>query len=120
MNAETFNSRFPVGTPVLAYPACRPEDCPNDKRLVTRTRSEAQVLGGHADVVWVEGYSSCIALSHVDVVTEAEYERLAEARAAWRWLTEGKRGADDEQAEPSHADPCRWPSSPDCTCGGAS
>jgi hypothetical protein len=81
MNAETFNSRYPVGTPVFAYPACRPEDCPNDKRLVTRTRSEAQVLGGHTDVVWVEDYSSCIALSHVDVVTEAEHEAAKLAAA---------------------------------------
>lgn len=70
MSAETFNARFPVGTLVFAYPACRPEDCPSDRRLVTRTRSEASVLGGHTDVVWVEDYSSCIALTHVDPVSE--------------------------------------------------
>lgn len=68
MNAAEFNSRYPVGTPVLAYPGCRPEDCPNDRRLVTRTRSVARVLGGHTDVVWVEDYSACIALTHIDVI----------------------------------------------------
>lgn len=70
MNAAEFNARFPVGTPVIAYPACRPEDCPNDPRLITRTRSEAQVLGGHTDVVWVEGHGACIALTHIDVIDE--------------------------------------------------
>jgi hypothetical protein len=83
MNAAEFNALYEVGTPVFAYPGCRPEDHPNDKRLVTRTRSEAQVLGGHTAVVWVEDYSSCIALSHVDVVSEDEWKsaRLADAVA---------------------------------------
>ncbi|MFI1485675.1 hypothetical protein [Streptomyces sp. NPDC020747] len=84
MNAETFNSRYPVGTPVVAYPACRPEDHPGDRRLITRTRSKAQVLGGHTDVVWVDGHSACIALSHVDPVSEDEFKaaRAAETAAA--------------------------------------
>ncbi|MFE9432912.1 hypothetical protein [Streptomyces sp. NPDC006640] len=81
MNAETFNARYPVGTPVFAYPGARPEDIPSATRLVTRTRSEAQVLGGHTDVVWVEGHGACIALSHVDVITEAEYETAQLAAA---------------------------------------
>jgi len=81
VNAETFNSRHKVGTPVFAYPGCRPEDAPSDRRLVTRTRSVAQVLGGHTDVVWVDGYSSCIALSHVDVVSESVYEAAKLAAA---------------------------------------
>ncbi len=67
MNASEFNARYPVGTPVYAYPGCRPEDDPNDEQLVTQTRSKAEVLGGHTDVVWVHGHSACIALSHVDV-----------------------------------------------------
>jgi hypothetical protein len=75
MNAETFNSRYPVGTPVFAYPGCRPEDCPNDERLVTRTRSDAQVLGGHTDVVWVDGHGACISLTHVDPVSTEEWEK---------------------------------------------
>ena len=73
MNAETFNSRYPVGTPVFAYPGAPPELLPNEPRLVTRTRRKASVLGGHTDVVWVDGHSACIALSHVDVVSETVY-----------------------------------------------
>lgn len=90
MNAETFNSLHKVGTPVFAYPACRPEDCPNDPRLVTRTRSKAERLGGHTAVVWVDDYSSCIALSHVDVVTEEQWEaaKAADAEAAKAKLAE--------------------------------
>ncbi|BBC30068.1 hypothetical protein SGFS_013620 [Streptomyces graminofaciens] len=84
MNAAEFNALYPVGTPVLAYPGARPEDDSNDERLITRTRSRASVLGGHTDVVWVEGHSACIALSHVDVVSESVFEAalLANAVAA--------------------------------------
>ncbi|MFJ1827372.1 hypothetical protein [Streptomyces sp. NPDC088178] len=66
MTAEQWNERYPIGTPVTAYPGCRPEDDPNDERLVTRTRSKAEVLGGHTDVVWVDGHGACIALTHID------------------------------------------------------
>ncbi|MFJ6566545.1 hypothetical protein ACIQNU_03940 [Streptomyces sp. NPDC091292] len=66
MNAAEFNARYPVGTPVLAYPGVRPEDDQNAERLITRTRSKAEVLGGHTDVVWVDGHGACIALTHVD------------------------------------------------------
>lgn len=81
MNAEEFNVLHPVGTPVFAYPVCRPEDCPNDPRLVTRTRSKAERLGGHTDVVWVDGYSSCIAFTHIDVVSEDEWAAAKTAEA---------------------------------------
>lgn len=63
---ERWNAQYPVGTPVTAYPGCRPEDDPKCTRLVTRTRSAASVLGGHTAVVWVDGHSSCISLTHVD------------------------------------------------------
>lgn len=82
MNAEEFNSRYPVGTPVFAYPGARREDVPSARRLVTRTRTAASVLGGHTDVVWVEDYSSCIALSHVDPVSASVWEAAREADAA--------------------------------------
>ena len=81
MNAETFNALYEVGIPVFAYPGARPEDFPNDRRLVTRTRSKATVLGGHTDVVWVDGHSACIALTHVDVVTEDEWKVAQTAEA---------------------------------------
>ncbi|MFE9432409.1 hypothetical protein ACFYNA_15625 [Streptomyces sp. NPDC006640] len=67
MNAETFNARYPIGTPVVAYPGARPEDDSKATGLVTFTRSEAQLFCGHTDVVWVEGHGACIALTHVDV-----------------------------------------------------
>ena len=86
MNAETFNALYEVGAPVFAYPGARPEDFPKATRLVTRTRSKATVLGGHTDVVWVDGHSACIALSHVDVVTEDEWEAAKEADALVRAL----------------------------------
>ena len=79
MNADEFNAAHPVGTPVFAYPGARPEDIPSTRRLVTRTRSRAEVLGGHTDVVWVDGHDSCIALSHVDVVSEDEWEKAKAA-----------------------------------------
>jgi hypothetical protein len=72
VNADQFNARYPIGTPVVAYPGARPEDASNGERLITRTRSKAEVLGGHTDVVWVDGHDACIALTHVDVVTAAE------------------------------------------------
>lgn len=65
-----FNRLYPVGTPVTAYPGARPEfdkDC--TQRLDTVTRSRANVLEGHTAVVWVDGYSSCIQLSHIDIRT---------------------------------------------------
>jgi hypothetical protein len=91
VNAEEFNARYPVGTPVIAYPFVRPDDPvairyreavaaglprkPEDDpciRLVTRTRSRAEVLGGHTDVVWVDGHGACITLTHIDVRGGAE------------------------------------------------
>lgn len=68
MTAEQWNKLYPIGTLVTAYPGCRPEDDPHDERLITRTRSKAEVLCD-TDVVWVEGHSACIALSHVDPIS---------------------------------------------------
>jgi hypothetical protein len=65
--AARFNAANPVGAAVVAYPGVRPEDDPNDERIVTTTRSRATVLGGHTAVVWVHGHGACIALTHIDV-----------------------------------------------------
>ncbi|WP_432077751.1 hypothetical protein [Streptomyces sp. YPW6] len=65
-DADRWNAQYPVGTAVFAYPGCRPEDDPKGTQLTTRTRSESSVLGGHTAVVWVEGHSACISLTHVD------------------------------------------------------
>ncbi|KUJ70581.1 hypothetical protein ACZ90_02520 [Streptomyces albus subsp. albus] len=66
VTADRWNAQYPVGTPVYAYPGCRPEDDSKCTRLTTRTRSAASVLGGHTAVVWVEGHSAYISLTHVD------------------------------------------------------
>jgi hypothetical protein len=79
MNAEQWNALYPVGTLVFAYPGARPEDDANDERLVTRTRSRASLLGGHTDVVWVDGHSACISLTHVDPVSESMWKAAKQA-----------------------------------------
>lgn len=79
MNADEFNALYPVGTPVIAYPGCRPVDDSSAERLVTRTRSKAELLGGHTPVVWVEGHGACIALTHVDVFRAFDSSPLASA-----------------------------------------
>ncbi|WP_327592493.1 hypothetical protein [Streptomyces chartreusis] len=63
-NAHQFNTRYPIGTPVTAYPAARPEDDPNADRLETTTRSEAFTFAG-TPVVMVDRYER-IALTHID------------------------------------------------------
>ena len=80
VQVDAWNLAHPIGTPVVAYPGGRPEDFPNDPRIVTSTRSKATVLGGHTAVVWVHGHSACIALSHIDVRTAATPGELAEMR----------------------------------------
>lgn len=107
---DDFNARYPVGTPVVAYPGCRPEDCPSDERLVARTRSVAQVLGGHTDVVWVDGHSACIALTHVDPFRATDTS--PEASAA-RWVPNNPNPlCRDFQPQPEPAEfwcaNCRW------------
>jgi hypothetical protein len=82
VNAETFNSLHPVGTPVLAYPGCRPVDDPGCEVLITRTRSKAQQAAGGDHVVWVDGHGAYIVLTHVDAVTEEEWEQARVDRDA--------------------------------------
>lgn len=82
MNAAEFNTRHPIGTPVFAYTGFRPEDDANARRLVTRTRTEAQSVGlDRAGVVWVDGHGAYIALSHIDVVAEDDWAAAKEADA---------------------------------------
>ncbi|PSH05165.1 MAG: hypothetical protein CXZ00_03135 [Acidobacteria bacterium] len=61
--AHKWNRRFPIGTRVRYWTGTR--DKPGK---VSVTKSEAQVLGGHTAVLWVEGESGCISLSHVEPI----------------------------------------------------
>jgi hypothetical protein len=71
--AETvrmFNARYPVGTPVVAYPDVRPEFSEHCERIETVTRTKAWLGGGHTPVVMVDGHGAWIALTHIDPVVE--------------------------------------------------
>jgi hypothetical protein len=69
--AHKWNRRFEVGQRVRYWTGCR-----EGRGKESVTRSEASVLGaepsrnypGHTAVVWVEGESGCVALSHVEPI----------------------------------------------------
>lgn len=82
MNAEQWNKRFPIGTPVLAYPGARPQDGPDDETLITHTRTQAQVVASGDSAVWVDGHGAYIALTHVDPVTEEQWQQAHADRDA--------------------------------------
>lgn len=100
MNAAEWNARYPVGTPVVAYPGIRPEHpvavafrkradegrmfghedpC---TRLVTRTRTPAWELGHGDPVVSVDGYAGGILLEHVDPLPD-EGPRQTDPACGW-------------------------------------
>ena len=56
-----FNSKVPIGTPVIVT-----KD--NGEEIKTTTRSDAQLLGGHTPVVFLDRMSGCYALNRVRVV----------------------------------------------------
>jgi len=58
---EVWNRACPIGTEVNYHPVIgRPE------YRTRKTRSFAQVLGGHTAVIWLEGESGCVALDAVE------------------------------------------------------
>jgi hypothetical protein len=59
---EAWNAAHPVGTVVSYWKGVRVGPSTGS----AATRSEAQMLGGHTAVVWLEGVSGCIALTHVE------------------------------------------------------
>jgi hypothetical protein len=71
LTAEQWNERYPIGTPVIAYPGFRPEHPAaktlGARRLETRTRSRAWTLGHGTPVVSVDGYPGGISLEHIDL-----------------------------------------------------
>jgi hypothetical protein len=70
---EEWNARYLVGQPVRYWTGFRDGPLAQEPKR-SRTRTLAQVLGGHTAVVWMDGESSCVALSHVDPITEDELE----------------------------------------------
>lgn len=93
--AAVWNLVVPVGTPVRYWTGAR-----EGEGKPSKTRSEAQLLGGHTAVVWVEGHSGCIALSHVyaEVSGTAE-DGTATAREASA-APQGQGATQDPQGGP--------------------
>jgi hypothetical protein len=60
--ASKFNERFPIGTTVRYWTGVRGQGLGK----ISKTRTEAQVIGGHTAVVWLEDQTGCVALSHVE------------------------------------------------------
>ncbi len=76
--ADVWNAHNPdgVGADVIYT-----NDCGAD--LHTRTRSIAQVLGGHTAVIWIEGIAGCVRLDRVRLAEAAQEEPAEE----WRTIT---------------------------------
>jgi hypothetical protein len=62
-----WNRTFPVGTRVRYWTFDR-----QGLGKVGTTRSQAEVLSGHTPVVWIEGVSGCVALTHVEPIPLAK------------------------------------------------
>lgn len=58
---DAWNRAHQVGTPVIVT-----KD--RGEQIETKTTSEAQVLGGHSAVIWLEGISGCYALERVQAI----------------------------------------------------
>jgi hypothetical protein len=64
---EAFNKRNTIGTAVRYWAGVR-----EGEGTPSRTCAEATVMGACRAVVWVDGHSGCIALSHVEIEPEAK------------------------------------------------
>lgn len=62
-DVERFNQKWPVGTKVRYWTGLREGPGKEGK-----TSTDAELLGGHTAVVWIEGASGCVALTHVEVL----------------------------------------------------
>lgn len=58
---DAWNRAHQVGTPVIVT-----KD--GGEQIETTTCSEAEVLGGHSAVIWLEGISGCYALERVAAI----------------------------------------------------
>ncbi|GAA2411073.1 hypothetical protein GCM10010404_81230 [Nonomuraea africana] len=62
-NIDGWNAAVLVGTPVRYWSGYR-----EGEGKTSRTRSTAQLLGGHTAVVWLEDVAGCVSLTHVEPV----------------------------------------------------
>lgn len=60
---NNFNADYPVGQRVRYWQGRR-----EGEGKIGKTRTEAQVLGGHSAVVWLEECSGAIALTHIEPI----------------------------------------------------
>jgi hypothetical protein len=58
-----WNAAYPVDTPVRYWSGVR-----EGEGVVSRTRTLAEVLGGHTAVVWLEAGGGAVALTHVEPI----------------------------------------------------
>lgn len=65
---DAFNKLHPVGTLVSYWRGLKT----GDPSGTGKTKYAAQLLSGHTAVVWIEGCSGCISLSHVEVRRDAD------------------------------------------------
>lgn len=59
LQVENWNLKHQVGTDVTVR-----KD--SGEVVVTKTRSQAQVLSGHSAVIWLEGIAGCYSLDRVE------------------------------------------------------
>jgi hypothetical protein len=62
---DAFNARYAIGQTV----SLRKD---GGEGIITKTRSEAQVLSGHSAVIWLEDVSGCYLLERVTPITGGE------------------------------------------------
>jgi hypothetical protein len=61
-----WNQSFPIGQLVRYWTGLR-----DGIGIISHTRSKAEVLGGHTAVVWIDGCSGCVALSHIEPLVDS-------------------------------------------------
>lgn len=73
VEVQAWNARHSIGTPVRYWTGAR-----TGPGQIGETKTIATVMGGHTAVVWVTGHNACIALTHVEAITEDERGELDE------------------------------------------
>lgn len=62
---DDWNSKHTIGQRVRYWRGVR-----EGTGVESVTRTDAQLLSGHTAVVWIEGCSGCIGLTHVEAIVE--------------------------------------------------